>query len=86
MPTNESPRSARAGSTPYETFRGSLVGRTPTGADSTLIVTRQGMGAEGRVWLTHDGAIKTTCVLTDQEVAELRGLLGAATKRRGSSS
>jgi hypothetical protein len=69
----------RSGSTPAETFRGTLTGSTPDGADSTLIVTRQGVGSAGRVWLTFDGAIKTTAVLTDRETAGLRELLGAAT-------
>jgi hypothetical protein len=70
-----------SGSTPSEVYRASLPGRTPEGAPSTVIVTRQGVGAHGRVWLTFNGAIKTTVVLTDLEAAELRGLLGKATGR-----
>jgi hypothetical protein len=31
----------------------------------TLIVTRQVVGDDGRIWLTFDGAIKTTVVMTD---------------------
>lgn len=49
-----------AGSAPAETFRAALPGRTPEGERSTLIVTRQGVGRDGRVWLTFNGAIKTT--------------------------
>jgi hypothetical protein len=58
-------------------------GRTPSGESATVIITRQGLGSDARVWLTFDGAIKTTTVLTDQKVAELRELLGKATVRRG---
>lgn len=65
-----------------ETFRATLVGRTPQGEPSTLIVTRQGLGHAGRTWLTFDGAIKTTVVLTDQETGQLAGLLGDAARAR----
>jgi len=54
-------------STPQETFRKTMRGRTPQGEPTTLIITRQGLGQAGRTWLTFDGAIKTTVVLTDQE-------------------
>jgi hypothetical protein len=70
----------RSGSTPDETFRAALTGRTPDDADATLIITRQGLGRDGRVWLTFNGGIQTTTVLTDEEVAELRELLDAATR------
>lgn len=45
-----------------------------------MIITRQGLGIDARVWLTFDGAIKTTTVLTDHKVAELRELLGKASR------
>ncbi len=64
-------------------FRAALMGRTPEDDSSTLIITRQGLGRDGRVWLTFDGAIRTTTVMTDQEVAELRKLLDQATSRTG---
>jgi hypothetical protein len=70
------------GSTPQETFRAVLPGRTPEGELHTLIITRQGVGRDGRVWLTFNGAIKTTVQLTDREAARLRELIGEATKRR----
>jgi biotin-(acetyl-CoA carboxylase) ligase len=70
-------------STPEEMFRKTMRGRTPEGEPTTLIVTRQGMGRAGRTWLTFDGGIKTTVVLTDQEAAELGGLLGDASSARG---
>lgn len=61
----------RSGSTPAETFRAALSGRTPEGELSTLIITRQGLGRGGRVWLTFDGAIKKTVVLkSNPEAAE----------------
>jgi hypothetical protein len=69
-----------SGSTPAEVYRATLPGRTPKGEPSTLIVTRQGVGANGRVWVTFNGAIRTTVVLTDSETAELRELLGKATR------
>lgn len=59
-----------------ETFRATLRGRTPEGEPTTLIVTRQGLGRTGRTWLTFQGAIKTTAVLTDQEAGQLAELLG----------
>lgn len=53
-------------------------GRNPDGELSTVIVTRRGLGHSGRVWLTLDGAWKTTVVLTDAETIELTGLLTSA--------
>jgi hypothetical protein len=76
----------RSGSTPEETFRGTLVGRTPEGQQSTVIVTRQGLGADGRVWLTFHGAIKATVAMTDPQTAELMELLDKATGRKGGRS
>lgn len=61
-----------------ETFREALRVRTPEGDFTTLIILRRGLGRAGRVWLTFDGAIRTTAVLTDGEAASLAGLLGDA--------
>ncbi len=72
----------RSGSTPEETFRGTLQGRTPEGRQSTVIVTRQGLGSGGRVWLTFHGAIKATVAMTDRQTAELMELLDKATARK----
>ncbi len=72
----------RSGSTPNETFRGALAGRTPEGDQATVIVTRQGLGRDGRVWLTFNGAIKTTVQMTDPEAARLLELIGEATDQR----
>ena len=71
-----------SGSTPDEMFRATLRTRTPEGAFATVIVTRQGLGRSGRVWLTFDGAIKTTAVMDDPETGQLVELLGKATSAR----
>jgi hypothetical protein len=42
------------------------------------------MGNAGRAWLTFNGAIKTTVVLTDQEAGQLAGLLEDASRARRS--
>jgi hypothetical protein len=63
---------------PDETFRATLRARTPAGEFATVIVTRQGLGRAGRVWLTFEGAIKTTAVMTDPETEQLVELLGKA--------
>ena len=65
-------------STVEETFRATLRARTPEGDATTLIVLRRGLGHGARVWLTFDGAVRTTAVLTSPEVAQLVGLLGDA--------
>jgi hypothetical protein len=65
-----------------ESFRATLRTRTPEGELATVIVTRQGLGRGGRVWLTFDGAIKTTAVMTDPETGELAELLGKAVAAR----
>jgi len=59
-----------------------LQGHTTDGEPATIIVTRQGLDHAGRVWLTFDGAIKTTLVLTDQEATGLVGLVSDATGAR----
>jgi hypothetical protein len=40
-----------------------------------LIVTRQGLGRDGRVWLTFNGSIKTTVVMINGETGQLGELL-----------
>lgn len=69
-------------SIPDETFRATLQARTPEGDATTLIVLRRGLGHAARVWLTFDGAIKTTVVMTDPETVYLAGLLGKAQSSR----
>ncbi|HEY2765691.1 MAG TPA: hypothetical protein VGJ13_17025 [Pseudonocardiaceae bacterium] len=70
------------GSIRDETFRGTMRGRTPDGEFTTLIVTRQGSGSSGRVWLTFEGAIKTTFVMTNGVTGQLGELLDEATVAR----
>lgn len=65
-----------------QSYRGTMQGRTPCGDSATVIVTHQGLGRNRRIWLTFDGAIKTTVVMTDQEARELVRLVDAATARR----
>ena len=71
-----------SGSTPDETFRETMQGSTPDGDPTTVIVTRQGLGRDGRVWLTFNGAIKTTVVMTDPETVQLCELLNEAAAAR----
>jgi hypothetical protein len=70
---------ARRGATRDETFRGVMQARTPDGETATVIVTRQGLGSGGRVWLTFSGAIQTTVVMTNGETGVLRELLDKST-------
>lgn len=68
-------------STPDELYRATLPTLTPDGEPATLIVTRQGRGSAGRVWITFSGAWVTTAVMTDQEAEQLERLFREA--RRG---
>jgi hypothetical protein len=54
-------------STPHETFRATLPTSTPDGDRATVIVTRQGQGSDGRVWVTFSGAWVTTAMMTDTD-------------------
>jgi biotin-(acetyl-CoA carboxylase) ligase len=67
---------------PEETWRATLTGLTPDGERTTLIIARRGLGRAGRVWLTFDGAIRTTVVLTEAAAAELAGSIGVASGAR----
>jgi hypothetical protein len=58
-------------STPYEMFRATLPSFTPDGKQATVIVTRQGQGSAGRVWITFSGAWVTTAVMTDEQAEQL---------------
>ncbi|MCA1671458.1 MAG: hypothetical protein LC799_04395 [Actinobacteria bacterium] len=61
-----------------ETFRGTLQGCTPDSDSATVIVTRKGLGRNGRVWLTFNGSVRATLVMTDQQTGRLVDLLDAA--------
>ncbi|HEX2300631.1 MAG TPA: hypothetical protein VHH34_19355 [Pseudonocardiaceae bacterium] len=61
-----------------EAYRGTMTARTADGEPHTLIVTRRHAGPPARVWLTLNGAWKTTVQLTDTETAQLTELLTRA--------
>jgi hypothetical protein len=61
-------------STPHETFRAMLPTSTPDGERATVIVTRQGQGSDGRVWVTFSGAW-----VTDADAECLVRFVSAAT-------
>jgi hypothetical protein len=70
-------------SEPIEVYRGVLDGGfTALRERATLIVTRRGAGSEGRVWLTLDGGMKTTFVMTDKQAGNLNRLLDEARRAR----
>lgn len=61
-----------------ETFRATMRARDLDGASHTVIVTRRGLGKNARVWLTLNGAWKTTLQMTDPEAGQLASLLTEA--------
>ena len=61
-----------------ETFRGTVQARNTDGGRHTVIVMRRGRGRDARVWLTLNGAWKTTVCMTDEEAAQLAELLTKA--------
>lgn len=65
-----------------ETFRGTVQTRGVDGDSHTVIVLRRGHGRDARVWLTLNGAWKTTLRMTDTEAARLAELLTEA-RRQG---
>jgi hypothetical protein len=69
-------------STPHETFRATLPTATPDGERATVIVTRQGLGSDERVWLTFSGAWVTTAVMTDEDAEHLIRLISDARRVR----
>lgn len=69
-------------STPYEIFRATLPVLTPDGEPATLIVTRQGQGSSGRVWVTFSGAWVTTAVMTDEDAERFAQIVNDARKAR----
>lgn len=61
-----------------ERYRSTIQLRTPDGEPATLIVLRRGRGRDGRVWITFDGAIKTTLTMNDPESDEVISMIKAA--------
>lgn len=62
----------------HERYREVLNLRTPEGEAASVIVTRQGFGCRGRVWLTFQGAIKTTVMMDTEEAENVIGMIKAA--------
>ncbi|MGH4008926.1 MAG: hypothetical protein ACRDTH_12355 [Pseudonocardiaceae bacterium] len=61
-----------------ESYRRTLRARNVDGEPHTVIVMRRGLGRNARVWLTMNGAWKTTLQMTDPEAARLAELLTEA--------
>ncbi|MDQ3150772.1 MAG: hypothetical protein M3R63_03305 [Actinomycetota bacterium] len=61
-----------------ESYRGTLQARNVDGEPHTVIVMRRGLGKNARVWLTLNGAWRTTLRMTDAEAARLIELLTEA--------
>ena len=58
-----------------ESYRETVQARNIDGEPHTVIVMRRGLGRKARVWLTINGAWKTTLQMTDPEAARLAELL-----------
>lgn len=65
-----------------ETFRGTVQVRSLNDELHTVIVLRRGLGSDARVWLTLNGAWKTTVSMADPEVSQLCELLIKAQQAR----
>jgi hypothetical protein len=61
-----------------ESYRGTLQVRDIDGGPHTVIVMRRGLGKKAQVWLTMNGAWKTSLQMTDPEAARLAELLTEA--------
>jgi hypothetical protein len=61
-----------------ESYRETLRARNIDGEPHTVIVKRRVHGRNARVWLTMDGAWKTTLQMTDPEAARLAEMLTEA--------
>jgi hypothetical protein len=64
--------------TEEETFRGTVRARGLNGEPHTLIVPRRYLDGRAWVWLTLNGAWKTTVCMTDPEMRALCELLTKA--------
>ena len=61
-----------------ETYRSTITVQTPDKGKATVIVTRRSTSGGARIWITFDGAIKTTAVFTETEAARLSELIDTA--------
>ena len=66
-----------------EFYRETLLASTVEGEPQTAIVLRRGLGRNARVWLTLNGARKTTLRMTDAEARRLVELLTEARQGTG---
>lgn len=60
-----------------ESYRATIGLRTPEGERATVIIMRR----DGEVWVTFNGAIKTTVTMSDPEAAQLLEAVTAARTR-----
>lgn len=65
-----------------EHYRAVIELRTPEGETATVIITRRGCGNAGLIWLTFDGAIKTTVAMDDQEAGQVTDAIDTARRPR----
>lgn len=61
-----------------ESYRATIGLRTPEGELTTVIVMRRGCS----VWITFDGAIRTTAVMSDSEAGQLVEAITVAQRPR----
>lgn len=64
---------------PVETYRATMMAATPETGRETVLVMRR----DGRVWLTLQGSIRATVILTAAGVGQLRRLLSEASEASG---
>lgn len=65
-----------------EVHRDTITVRAPDGGRATVIVARRTPSAGPRIWVTFDGAIKTTAVFTETEAASFGELIDIARGNR----
>lgn len=65
-----------------ESYRGTVMVKNVDGEPHTIIVMRRGLGRNARIWLTVNGAWKTTLQMIDAEAARLAELLTEAQEKR----
>jgi hypothetical protein len=63
-----------------ETFRGTVQGRDPEngGSNTAIVMRRNGLAHDGRVWLMCNGTIQLTTAETDDLIAHLIAAKGDA--------
>ena len=61
-----------------ESFRGTIQVRNADGEPHTVIVMRRGHGRNAQVWITLNGAWKTTLCMSDPEATQFVELITRA--------